>query len=199
MGKLGRCMMSPLIARQYHSRAVKLTRTLRRCLVWWYSAVGALPPRVTPYVLIPPFGAHSDAQGLGHVACRVHLGSTSTCHTHLPPWFAKLAKEAEGESSIYLFEICAAILTVAVVSTSHSGSSRSCVLCIDNKAALAAPVKGSTSSELGTDSSEYFGPSRPVPRPIGGWSMSTLTRAMQITRRESVTNTHHRRVHFVEG
>ena len=149
MGKLGRCMMSPLIARQYHSRAVKLTRTLRRCLVRRYSAVEALPPRVTPYVLLPPFGAHSDAQGLGRVACRVHLGITSTCHTRLPPWFVKLATEADGESSIYLFEICAAILTVAVVSASHSGSSRSCVLCIDNKAALAALAKGPTPSELG--------------------------------------------------
>ena len=135
MGKLGRCMMIPLIRRQYSSRTTGLTRTLRRCLVWWHSAAGPLPPRVAPFRLPPPFGAHSDAQGLGHIACRILLGSVSSYRVHLPPWFAHLETNAEGESAIYLFEICDAILTVAVISTANTQPSRTCVLRIDNQAA----------------------------------------------------------------
>ena len=143
-------MMSPLIKRQYNSRTTRLTRTLRRCLVWWNSAVGALPPRLTPFRLAPAFGVHSDAQGLGHIACRALLKSVSTHHLRLPKWFAGPATNTEGESAIYLFEICAAILAVTVVSQFDTEPSRTCVLRIDNQAALAALVKGSTSSELGT-------------------------------------------------
>ena len=142
--------MGPLIARQYSSHSDQLTTTLRRSLVWWYSAVGALPPRVTPFELRPPFGAHSDAQGAGHIGCRVILDRVDTRHCHLPEWFVSLAMTSDGESPIYLFEICAAILTACVVVESSLETTRSCVLCIDNQAALAALVKGSASSELGT-------------------------------------------------
>lgn len=150
MGELGRCMMSPLIARQYRCRTAKLTRALRRCQVWWYNAVWSLPPRTTPFALLPPFGAHSGAQGLCHIACRVLLVNTTSCHVHLPVWFVNLSIEAEGESAICMFGICDATLTVYVVGTLNSGSARSCVLCIDNQAVLAALAKGSTASELGS-------------------------------------------------
>ena len=142
--------MSPLIRRQYNPRTSRLTRTLRRCLVRWHSAAGALPPRLTPFRLASPFGAHSDAQGLWHIACRILLGSVSSYHVHLPPWFAHLATNTEGGSAIYLFGICASIFSVAVASEANTQPSRTCVLRIDNQAALAALVKGSTSSELGT-------------------------------------------------
>ena len=57
-GKIGRGMMGPLIARQYRQRTTKLTPELTRNLLWWYSALGRLPKRVTPYVFDSPFGAH---------------------------------------------------------------------------------------------------------------------------------------------
>ena len=150
MGGLGRGMLGPLITRQYRSRNTKLTRPLRRALVWWYNAVWSLPPRTTPFRLQPPFGDQSDAQCLGHIGCRVAFHGVSTSHAHLPEWFAQSALSAEGESTIYLFEHCAAILAACVVNELTLTNARSCVLRIDNQEALAALIKGSTSSELGT-------------------------------------------------
>ena len=58
VGKLGRGMMAPLIARQYRQRTHTLTPELTRNLVWRYSALGRLPPRVAPFVFYEPVGAH---------------------------------------------------------------------------------------------------------------------------------------------
>ena len=150
MGKLGRGTMRPLIARQCHSRATRLTRSLARSLLWRYNAVASFPPRTTPFTLQPPFGAHSDAQGFGHTGCRVILDRVFATHARLHAWFPRMAQESEGESDIYLCEIRAAILTASVVSEASLNTTRSCVLCIDNRAALASPVKGSAASDLGT-------------------------------------------------
>ena len=59
-----------------------------------------------------------------------------------------MAQASEGESAIYLFGIFDAILTAGVVSEESRSATRSFVLCIDNQAAMASPVKGSASSEL---------------------------------------------------
>ena len=67
----------------------------------------------------------------------------------LPERFVKLAND-EGESGIYLFEICAAIITVCVAKDHHDGAPRSRVLFIDNQSALDSLVRGSSTSELGT-------------------------------------------------
>ena len=96
----------------------------------------------------PPFGENSDAQGLGHIACRALLSRATTCRAHIPDRSAHLANEAEGESDIYLCEICAAILTSCVTSDLGHNSSRPCVIFIDNQVAMDAIVEGSTSSEL---------------------------------------------------
>ena len=92
----------PLISRQYLSRTTKLTSSLRRCLFWWYKALGSLPPRTAPCALLPPFGAHSDAQFLGHIACRVLPDHVVTRHSHQPGRLVRLANAAEGGSIIYL-------------------------------------------------------------------------------------------------
>ena len=68
MEKLGRGMMGPLIRRQYGSKAYLLTSELKRNLLWWHNAIGALHPRSIPITLLPPTGAQPDAQGRGHVA-----------------------------------------------------------------------------------------------------------------------------------
>ena len=67
-GKLGRGTMGQLVARQYYPRSPVLTHALRRNLLCWYSALGNIPPRFTSYILGTPVGAHTDAQGLGHIA-----------------------------------------------------------------------------------------------------------------------------------
>ena len=80
----------------------------------------------------------------------ISIDRVSAAHLHLPGWFVKLANEADGELSIYIFEICASTLPGCVAHEPHDGAPRSCVLCIDNQAALDAIVKGSSTSELGT-------------------------------------------------
>lgn len=112
--------------------------------------MGSLPPRTTPFSLLPPSGAQSGAQGMGHIDFRVLLDRVLARHFHLPERFVTLANAAEGESIIYLFGIGAAIRAVCVVNEHHNGSPRSCVLCIDNQAALDSLAKGPSASELGT-------------------------------------------------
>ena len=78
---------------------------MRRNLIWWYSALGDLEPRTAPFKQLKPVGAHTDAQGHGHIAA-VHYGSTrNSIHTHLPKWFCTMAETAEGEPPIFLYEI----------------------------------------------------------------------------------------------
>ena len=60
-----------------------------------------------------------------------------------------MTNELEGESPIFIFELAAAVLAACLVITQNDGVARTCVLCVDNKAALAALIKGSSSSELG--------------------------------------------------
>ena len=150
MGKLGRGILGPLIDRQYRSRTASLTSTLRRSPLWRYNAFGSLPLRTTPFVLQQPFGAHSDTQGLGRIGRRVIFDRVFDSHTYLPSWFVCMARTDGRESPIYLFEICAEILTARVVIELALTVTRSCVLCIDNHAPLAALVKGKTSAELGS-------------------------------------------------
>ena len=149
MGRLGRGMMGPLIRRQYGANSITLTCELNRNLLWRYNVIGKPPPRLIPLAMLAPMGAHSDAQGFGHVASRALLPDDLTVSTHLPQWFIDMALAAEGESPIYLFELAAAILAACLVILHNDGNTRACVLCVDNKAALSALIKGSSSSLLG--------------------------------------------------
>ena len=141
--------MGPLIKRQYGSRAHLLTTKLKRNLAWRFNEIGTLPPRILPLALLSPMGAHSDAQGHGRIATKVLFPKEVTISTRLPKRFIEMVFASDGESPIYLFEMAAAILTACVVSTRSDGNPRTCVLCVDNKAALAALIKGSSASELG--------------------------------------------------
>ena len=142
--------MGPLIARQYRRRSHALTPELTRNLLWRYSALGNLHPRITPFVYNSPVGAHADAQGLGHVAARYQGAVLNTVSVHLPTWFLKLANEPPGELPIFAFELCAAILMVCISLDWPRHQHRTCVLCVDNKAAVAALVKGNPTSKLGS-------------------------------------------------
>ena len=143
-------MMGPLIARQYRQRGHTLTAELTRNLMWRYIALGNLPPRVTPFVSQSPVGAHTDAQGHGHIAAVYKNRHTNTASLHLPPWFTDLVSTTPGESPIFTYELCAAILMVCISLDWPTNSHRTCVLCVDNQAAVAALVKGSSTSPIGT-------------------------------------------------
>ena len=68
-----------------------------------------------------------------------------------------MAFAADAESPIYLFELSETALTACLVDYRPDGSHRACFLRIDNKAALAALIKGSSSSVIGWFWSTYFG------------------------------------------
>ena len=150
MGGLGRGMMGPLIRRQYGTYARTLTPELRRNLLWWRNAIQRLPPRMVPLTLFSPMGAHSGAQGHGHIAMRAQFPLDVSISTHLPSWFVEMTVAADAESPIYIYELAATVLTACEAAYRSDGKPRTCVLCIDNQAALAALIKGSSSSTLGT-------------------------------------------------
>ena len=142
--------MGQLIARQYYQKTPALTPELQRNLVWWLSALGNLKPRILTLQLRPPVGAHSDAQGLGHIAGVFTRHGKTTATTHLPEWFTSWVCSLPEESPIFLYELCAAILVVCCSLECPDAANRTCALCVDNKAAVATLVKGSSSSPIGT-------------------------------------------------
>ena len=147
-GKLGRGMMGPLIRRQYRFRGTNLSPELKRNLVWWYSALGNLRPRTAPSKQKKPIGAHTDAQGFGHIAAVYVSSPRRMVHVHLPRRFCEMAEKTEGGSPIFLYELCASILMVYIANSDHVTEARTCVLCVDNLAAVTALIKGSSSSPL---------------------------------------------------
>ena len=119
-------------------------------MVWRYSAPGNLPPRVTPFVLRQPIGAHTDAQGHGHIAA-VYTGHThTTVSLRIPDWLIELVRDAPVESPIFIYELCAAILMVCIAREWPRQTHQTYVLCVDNVAAVDALVNGSSTSPIGT-------------------------------------------------
>ena len=121
---------------------------LRRNLIWRYSALGNLAPRTAPFEQQGPMGAHTDAQGRGHIAAVYLAEQRVSANAHLPEWLCLMAEAAEGESPIFLYELCAAILMVYIANHRWGDTPRTCVLRVDNKAAAASLVKGSSSPNL---------------------------------------------------
>ena len=70
--------------------------------------------------------------------------------TDLPKRFIEMAFAGDAGSPIYLFEHAATVLTACQAAYRPGGSRRTCVLRIDNKAALDALIKASSSSAIGT-------------------------------------------------
>ena len=56
--------------------------------------------------------------------------------------------KTEGDSPIFTYELCAAILKGCIANRRRGETARTCVLCFDSKAAVSALVKGSSPSDL---------------------------------------------------
>ena len=140
--------MATLIHRQYRQKAFRLSPELYRNLHWWHAAIGNLKPRTTPFRQLTPAGAHTDAQGYGHIAAVFHEGERFVTHCHLPQWLCEMANSTVGESPIFIFELCAAVLMVFLANEWGDTIPRTCVLCVDNQAAVNAMIKGITTSDL---------------------------------------------------
>ena len=101
-----------------------------------------------PFKQLAPVGARTDAQGYGHIAAVYRKGIRSLAHCHLPQRLRDMTNAAEGESTIFIFELCAAVLMVFLANERGDTTPRTCALCVDNQAAATALIKGSTSSDL---------------------------------------------------
>ena len=141
-------MMGVLISRQYKHRGESLNAELTCCLVFWRSSLGNLSPRTVPLGQLKPVGAHTDAQGYGHIAAAQFGRSRVAVRLHLPQLMCELEFEDEGASPIFIYELFVAILTVNSADQMRDEPARTCVLCVDNKAAVVAPVNGSSSSGI---------------------------------------------------
>ena len=100
-------MMGKRITRQYRQRPPTLTDGLKRNLAWRYSATGNLPPKTTPFTMSTPVGAHTDAQGIGHIAAVFPGSSRAAVSTRLPGRLLENVRIIPEESPIFLFELCA--------------------------------------------------------------------------------------------
>ena len=90
-GEMWRCMMGPHITRSYKKRYSEITNALR----WnqlWYSAIGRLPPRITPFSPEPSVGPHTDAQGRGHIAAAYAQSAAVVTAINLPDRLRLMAR-----------------------------------------------------------------------------------------------------------
>ena len=133
-------MMGPLIKRQYRQGGFLLSPELHRNLIWRFSAIGNLKPRTAPFKQLKPVGAHTDAQGHGHIAAAHYASSRNSLHFHLPRRFCDLAESVPAEWPISMRELRASILMVYVANEWGDTMPRTCVLCVDNQAAANALI-----------------------------------------------------------
>ena len=108
----------------------------------------------------------------------------------------QLATGSDGESAIHLFEIFAAILTVAVVNAYHLGRPDQGPFVSITRRRLLRWREGKQPLNFGQCPSEYYGHSRPAPQPIGGRNTFIPTPAMRIPHREFPTRKQLRGVRF---
>ena len=95
-------MVGPPITRQYRRKAHRLDVHLTRNLVWRYSAIGNVKPRLTPFRLAAPIEAHTDAQGNGHMASAHTISGWSATSLHLPVRFINPRKSQKANRQFSL-------------------------------------------------------------------------------------------------
>ena len=139
--------MGPLTKRQYWRRSARLSSELRRNLVWRPSSLWELAPGTAPLEQLTPVGAHADAQGRGLIDAVYHVNRRVAARANLLEWMCKTAVSEGGESPIFLYELRESVLMVDVVNTRNGPTPRTCVLCVDNSADVAALIKGSSSPD----------------------------------------------------
>ena len=142
-------MMGPRLKRQYAHHARRVDDSLTRNPIWRYIAIGSLPRRATPYFPGRSVGDRTDAQGLGRIAAAHTLTGPQTLSLHLPNWITLLAQDPPSESPIFLYELCAAVSVGCNAPSWPLYQHRTCGLCFDNQAAVAALFKGLAPATLG--------------------------------------------------
>ena len=109
-----------------------------------------LRPRFIPFRFPPAFGAHSDAQGFGHISASIRFGArTLTRSVHLPAWVCALAPVSARDSGIFAYELAAAVLCACMATDLCGDRFAAATLCVDNSGALQCLIRGNSSTPLG--------------------------------------------------
>ena len=125
-----------------------------------------LLPKTIQLYFYSPIWARSDAQGRGRVAMRALSAidvSTTRAFTEV---VRGMAFAADAEPPIYLFELAATALTACEVACRIDNNRRTSVIRIDNEAAHAPLIKGSSPSAYEGGNSKPV-PGRGTPLPGG--------------------------------
>ena len=154
-GKLGRCRIRPIIKRAYSARR-RLDTELRSCLLWWLSFLDGFIPCPIPKALkeLPLVISYSDGEGglagigaaMWHPAKRFPLAVYSDVPEAIREHWRKVSG-GENFEDIFLVEALGPLLQLLTFPKVLS----ECLWLhfIDNSAAEASLVRGSSASPLG--------------------------------------------------
>ena len=146
MAEIGRATTKPPIMR---GLGVNPSAELRMNLGLRYTAVVALPRRITPFARSPPAGAHSGTQRDGGISVRFNYADRSTISFHLLHRRCQHADPAGGEPPISLYELFSAIRVAFSLGEVSGREFPARLLYVGNQAAVDALVPGSSSAPSG--------------------------------------------------
>ena len=154
-GKFGRCRIRPILRRSY-SRARKVNAEIRACLLWWLSFLRGFTSRPIPTSLesLPLVVSYSDGEGgwagIGAAIWLPNRERPLAVYAEVPPVLREHWRSingSDGFEDIFLVEALGPLLLLVT----FPQLLRECLLLhfIDNSAAEASLVRGSSSSRLG--------------------------------------------------
>jgi len=154
-GRIGRCRVKPILKRAY-SRSGPLGKILMNCLLWWLSFLRMYTPRAIPTSLasLPSVVSYSDGEGglagIGAAIWHPHYARPFAVYSEVPneireTW--RVIQGSEGFEDIFLVEALRPLLLLKA----FPKVLRNCLWLhfIDNSAAEASLIRGSSSSDLG--------------------------------------------------
>jgi len=154
-GRVGRCRIGPIMKRAY-SQSKGLTKQLICCLLWWLSFLHEYSPRPIPTALasLPVVVSYSDGEGrnagIGAALWHPHRQRPLAVYAEVPAMIRNQWKRVQGSDDfqdIFLVEALGPLLLLSA----FPKVLRNCLWLhfIDNSAAEASLIRGSSSSDLG--------------------------------------------------
>ena len=154
-GKFGRCRIRPIIRRSY-SRVRRLNDELRTCIKWWLSFLYGFTPRPIPTSLeslplvISYFDGEGGLAGIGAALWHPHRARPLAVYAEVPLDLRRHWRTVSGTAGfedIFLVEALGPLLLLVT----FPQLLKECLWLhfIDNSAAEASLVRGSSASRLG--------------------------------------------------
>ena len=154
-GRVGRCRIRPILKRAYSSTK-PLTKALETCLLWWLVFLESYSPRPIPTALesLPLVISYSDGEGglagIGAALWHPHRDRPVAVYAEVPEMLRAQWQAFQGSEDfqdIFLVEALGPLLLL----WAFPKLLRNCLWIhfIDNCAAEASLIRGSSSSDLG--------------------------------------------------